>query len=547
MVRHEYAQHVGRITLHDWNPLQPSFNLQTSMIGEGPLEFYDHPGGYTHIELGDHYARVRMEANEATANVIRGAGSCRSFESGRRFKLDGHFRDDLNREYVLTQVQHFCHAGDFRSRDAESLDYRNNFVCIPHDVPLRPLPVTPRPIVRGPQTAIVMGPPNEDIWTDQYGRVKVRFHWDRHDKADEKRSCWVRVASFWAGKGWGALHLPRPGHEVVVDFLEGNPDRPLITGSVYNDANRPAWTLPEQENISGIRSRSTPEGTSETYNEIIMDDTKDKERIAIHAERNFQLRTEASETRSIGANSVTRVGGARSAYIRGEAEIKWEEVTDHGHDISRQFMVGDYLEVDGDRLVAVGKVMRTKAAEGHYTSVRWGDQMAVVNDGKQIMHVVKGYQLLYTSNGKQELIVTEGEQTMRVVTGTQAFEVERGDQKFRVKEGDYFLYANGDVSLSARARKGSGGYLNLEADEIVGVEAKYAIVFKVGETKLILTEEGVIIDAPIITQRALVKAVTEAPIVKVTATMQATVTGDVMTHVGSAGLVKINGAGVLIN
>lgn len=536
-ILHEYAQHVGRITLSDWDPLQPAFGLETSIAGAGPLEHYDYPAEYSRLEVGDHYARVRLEASEAAAHVIRGAGTCRTFESGRRFELTGHFRPDLNREYVLTQVQHRCRAGDFLSDDGASFDYANTFVCIPHDVPFRPRQVTPRPIVRGPQTAIVMGPPGEDIWTDKYGRVKVRFHWDRQDVADEGRSCWVRVASFWAGKGWGALHLPRPGHEVVVEFLEGNPDRPLITGSVYNDANRPAWSLPGDENISGIRSRSAPGGTAERYNEIILDDTADRERVAIHAERSFHLRTEASEHRLIGANSEARIRGARGVIVQGEKQMTFEEVSEEGESAQFQETLGDYLEVHGNRFVVVGKVEQYRAGEGHGIEVVEGDQVI-------LLHV-----------GNQSIVITDaGDQRIQVENGAQIIEVKTGDQQILALNGNHVVNA-GDVTLEAKHGLHGRGTLVLtaetnayvEAEKSVTIEAKERITLRVGDTKLEMTEKGVEIEAPFIVQRALVKAQTLASIVEIAAVLNANIVGAVMTKVVSGGVVKVAGGAVQIN
>jgi type VI secretion system secreted protein VgrG len=391
--------------------------------------------------------------------------------------------------------------------------------------------------VQGPQTAIVVGPPGEDIWTDKYGRVKVRFHWDRGEAADEGRSCWVRVASFWAGKHWGALHLPRPGHEVVVAFLEGNPDRPLITGSVYNDANRPAWSLPDQRNISGIRSRSTPDGTAETYNEIILDDTRHKERVAIHAERNFHLRTEATENRLIGANSETRIRGARGVIVQGEQQITFEDVSEGGEAAQFQDTIGDYLEVHGNRFVVVGRIERQQAGEGHGIEVLQGDQVI-------LLHV-----------GSQSIVITDaGDQRIQLENGDQIIEVAKGSQQILVQNGNHVVNASSVTMEAKRTGLGSGilsltaganAYLNAEKN--VTIEAKEKITFKVGQTTLEMSEKGVEIAAPFIVQRALVKAQTLASIVDIGATLQVNVNASVMTSITSNGMVNVAGGGVLIN
>ncbi len=171
---------------------------------------------------------------------------------------------------------------------------------MPASEPFRLLPLTAKPIVRGPQTAVVVGKAGEEIWTDQYGRIKVQFHWDREGANDENSSCWVRVAQSWAGKNWGVFFLPRMGHEVVVDFLEGDPDRPLVTGSVHNADNMPPYALPDNQTQSTIKSRSSKQGAADNFNEIRFEDKKDEEEIYVHAEKNMNRVVENNDTLKVG-------------------------------------------------------------------------------------------------------------------------------------------------------------------------------------------------------------------------------------------------------
>ena len=208
---------------------------------------------------------MQQEALESL--VIRGRSNCRQMTSGHKFTLEKHFTGDG--PYVLTSVQHAARgAGEFRGGYTGAFQYENQFECIPKALPFRTPQTTPKPVVQGSQSAVVVGQPGEEIFTDKYGRVKVQFHWDREGKSNADSSCWIRVSTLWAGKQWGMIHIPRIGQEVLVDFLEGDPDQPIIVGSVYNAEMMPPYTLPGEKTQSGIKTRSTLGGDSETFNEF---------------------------------------------------------------------------------------------------------------------------------------------------------------------------------------------------------------------------------------------------------------------------------------
>ncbi|MBI5656716.1 MAG: type VI secretion system tip protein VgrG, partial [Geobacter sp.] len=276
---------AGKYTLNDFNFETPAANLMVEVpakqtVGPGEREVYDYPGRYDKRAEGDGVAKVRMQEEEAAITVINGSGNCRAFTSGCRFTLQGYSRDDMNeKDYVITSIRHDAKQ-EYASGETETeLAYVNNFTCIPFDVPYRPLRKTPKPVVRGSQTAIVVGPSGEEIYTDKYGRIKVQFHWDREGKNDENSSCWIRVAQVWAGTGWGAMFIPRIGHEVIVDFLEGDPDKPIITGRVYHGTNNPPYKLPDEKTKSTIKTNSSPGGGG--FNEIRFEDKKHEEQIFI--------------------------------------------------------------------------------------------------------------------------------------------------------------------------------------------------------------------------------------------------------------------------
>ena len=266
----EQELRTGKYSLTDYNFETPSTSLLSSdptMVkvgGNTAYEIYDYPGEYLNRSQGDATTKVRMQEEETGHLVVSGSSVCRAFASGYKFKLEDHYRDDMNDSYLLTDVQHVASVGSsYTSAEVGSGEhYSNHFTCIPASVPFRPARITPKPFVQGPQTALVVGKSGEEIWVDKYGRVKVQFYWDRKGKKDENSSCWIRVSQNWAGKNWGAMWIPRMGQEVIVDFLEGDPDRPLITGRVYNAEQIVPYPLPDNQTVSTLKSRSSKGGGS---------------------------------------------------------------------------------------------------------------------------------------------------------------------------------------------------------------------------------------------------------------------------------------------
>ena len=266
----------GQVSLADYNFANPTVDLKVTITGENNTSsHYEYPGRYDEAEDGNSLARIRLEEMESNSKTLHGQSLCRGFIAGHRFKLSGFYREDANGDYVLKKINHGC------SRH----EYKNFFEAFPLSVPFRPGRKTSKPIIPGAQTAIVVGPNNKEIWTDNYGRVKVQFHWDQEGVSDDNSSCWVRVSQAWAGKSWGTFFLPRIGMEVVVEFLEGDPDRPIITGTVYNGQQTLPYSLPEKQATSTIKSQSTEGGDG--FNEIRLDDTKEKEEFYLRAQKDM--------------------------------------------------------------------------------------------------------------------------------------------------------------------------------------------------------------------------------------------------------------------
>ncbi len=389
----------GKYTLTDYYFQTPSNSLRVSSPGvfsangNGKFEIYDYPGAYAKrfdgddkapkvLPDGERTARLWMQEEEAFHKVVSGAGSCRAFTPGYRFDLVEHRRTGLNGPYVITQVSH---TATNNLGDGEGATYDNTFSCIPYAVPLRPARVTPRPIVHGIQTAVVVGLPGTEIDTDKYGRVKVQFHWDREGKRDHNSSCWVRVGTPWAGKQWGLVHIPRIGQEVIVAFLEGDPDRPIIVGSVYNAEQMPPYALPENKTQSGVKTRSSMGGTLDNFNEIRFEDKKGQEQLYIHAEKNLDIEVENDETHQVGRDCIEKVGRHQTIGVggnRGENVKGDEEVTITGN--QKLTVGGDQtLSVGGKRSVTVGG--NDTLTVGGVRSVTAGDALVLSTGGAAII------------------------------------------------------------------------------------------------------------------------------------------------------------------
>lgn len=355
----------GKYALTDYNFETPSTSLLANentifkVGGNDKYEVFDYPGEYTKKGEGESRTQIRMQEEEAIHLMGTGSGGCRTFASGYRFDLSGHSRSDQNQSYLLTEVQHSASVGGNYSGsggDSEEV-YTNHFRCIPYSVAYRPQRHSPRPTVQGPQTAVVTGKSGEEIWTDKYGRVKVQFFWDREGQKDEKSSCWVRVSQPWAGKNWGAINIPRIGQEVVVEFLEGDPDRPLITGRVYNDEQMPPYKLADNQTRTTFLTRSTKGGGSSNFNELRFEDKKGDEQIFMNAERDMDLRVEHDSREFVGNDRSLIVQNDQKEKVGGEQDIQITKDQNEsvGGDAS--------LNVTGNQNVQVGRTMSLQVGQ----------------------------------------------------------------------------------------------------------------------------------------------------------------------------------------
>lgn len=367
-----------RYSLNDYNFRIPrtSLRVESNTVAQSKADrkISDAPGGYGKRAAGERLVKIRMEEEETQSVAVTGSSDCRAFTSGYRFILRDHGNPDLDsKEFLLVSVRHDAMEG--YGTDSVS-SYQNSFHCIPHQTPYRAPRLTPKPVVQGTQTAIVVGPPGEEIYTDEHGRVKVQFHWDRDGKHDDNSSCWIRVSQLWVGNGWGGFHLPRVGQEVLVDFLEGDPDRPIIIGQLHNGVNRPPYPLPAQRSRSCIKSSSTPGG--EGYNELRFEDRKGEEEVFIHAERRQVNRVEEDSREWVGQDRHVEVGRDRFETVSRDQQ----------------------LTVRGAVTVTVGADFQQKVAGKH--TLQAGQEIHLAAGGELVLEA--GAQITMQVGGSQIII-----------------------------------------------------------------------------------------------------------------------------------------------
>jgi len=408
-ISHDTQVPPGTVTLYDYNYLDGQKALTATVSSYSPEEIYDYPGGFTDSGTGDRYARNQLDAAEVFMQQITGVSSCMGFTAGYQFTLSEYFRNDINGGFNLVKVRHTAQLIGYYGAAAvgdQTATYQNDFRALAKETVFRPQLRTPRPIVAGTQTALVVGPSGSEINVDKYGRVQVQFFWERTDKGDPGSSCWVRVSTAWAGKQWGIIHIPRIGHEVVVAFEEGNPDRPIIVGSVYNPDMMPPWTLPANKTQSGILTRSSEGGGTDDFNALRFEDKKGSEEIWLHAQKDYNIEVENDKTQYIG-----------------DAEKKTIDK-------------GDYTE---------------ELKQGKYTlDIKQGDQTITLDQGTQSTRIKTGDCNLKIDSGNSTIGLGQGNITTKLDMGNMSTKLSMGNYELAASMGNVSIKCDlGQVSIEA--------------------------------------------------------------------------------------------------
>ena len=469
--------------------------------GNDNLELYDYPGEYAQrfdgvnpgggdqatdlqkiFQDNRRTVEIRMQEEAAASIVIQGASTCRQLVSGHKFTLERHFNGDG--QYLITSVSHSAVYDAYRSDSSGDFHFTNQFSCIPFALPFRPARSTPKPVVQGTQTAVVVGPPGEDIWPDKYGRVKVQFHWDREGGNDAKSSCWVRVSTLWAGKQWGMIHIPRIGQEVIVAFEEGDPDQPLIVGSVYNYEQMPPYKLPDNKTQSGVKSRSSKQGAAANFNEFRFEDKKGSEQVYVHAEKNFDGVIENNETRKVGFDKKDK---------------------------------GDQtIEIFNNQLLKVGC---SEASDGSQTINVYKDRTETVETGNEAVTIKKGNRTVTVDTGNDAHLIKTGNRTVTLDKGNDTHQIKMGNRDVKIDMGNDAL----TIKMGNQTTKLSLGKS--------ATEAMQSIELKVGSSSIKIDQMGVTI---------------KGMMVKIEGQIQTEVKG-LMTTVQGSAMTTVKGAITMIN
>ncbi len=501
-----FAQRVrsGKVTLRDYNFTTPSLTLnkdktsESSQGGNSKLEIYDYPGIYEVDDNGGRLAEIRLQSVLARAKELIGQSVCRRLAAGYKFELVDAPRTDFNGKYVMTRLQHDGQQPIGENQQGSQYSYDNSFRAIPADVPFRPVRVTPKPIVEGVQTAVVTGPGGEEIYTDKFGRVKVQFPWDREGKKDDKTSCWIRVAQLWAGEGWGAMFIPRIGHEVIVDFIEGDPDRPIITGRVYNAANMPPYALDGEKTKSTIKSNSSKGGGG--FNEYRFEDKKGSEEIYQHGQKDLTIVTNNDKNQSTGHDETLKIGNDRSKSVgnnetttvganRTETVGKDETITINGNraetvakneaisiggNRSETVSKNETISIDGGRTESVAKDESVSIGGSRSASIGKNESITVTGDKTE--SVDKGL----TQSISTDMSVTVGKSYSISVGKAFKCTVKEGvmissDKEITLKCGDASIVMKKDGTISIKGKdikiKGSGA-IDVKADKNVTMKGQ---------------------------------------------------------------------------
>ncbi len=417
-------------------------------------EMYDYPAEASELDSkgADRIAKLRVEELQASQMVAHGKGDAAGLAAGHLFELTGHPRESLDIRYLITSTSidlssDAYHAG----AGSAGVQFTIAVEGVDSREPYRPPRSTPKPMIHGTQTAVVVGPKGDEIHTDSFGRIKVQFHWDRYGKLDEKSSCFVRVGQLWAGKNWGGIYIPRIGQEVVVSFLEGDPDRPIVIGSVYNGANKPPYTLPDNKTRSGIKSRSSLDGTGENFNELRFEDKKGSELVFLHAEKDQTIEVENDEshtvghdrTKSVKNNETTSIGKDRTESVGGNEAITISKDRTESVSGSESISIGkDYSQsIGGGRTLSVGKDESISVTGGRTDQVDKDEQVSI---GKSRTHSVGENDTL--SVGKK-LAIDAGEE-IEIVAGSASITMKQ-DGTITVKGNNITLSGDGDITIKA--------------------------------------------------------------------------------------------------
>lgn len=485
---HQFEFRPGKWAQTDYNFTTPSTDLMSKaatvvdLPGNDKFEVYDYPGAFRTTSEGETETRIRMEEEEVGFDTVRASSLCKSFTPGGKFSIGVHrSSSEEGKGYVITSIRHQAtEPHGYETGKPGAIDYVNHFNCIPDSVVFRPARITKKPTVAGAQTALVVGPSGEEIFVDEYGRIKVQFYWDREGKKDEASSCWVRVSQNWAGENWGIVFHPRIGQEVIVDFLEGDPDRPIVVGRVYNAQQMPPYELPANKTQSGIKSRSSPGGSSDNFNEIRFEDLKGEEEMYIHAEKDQNTVVENDQGIYVGRDRTEEIERDRRLTV---GRDKYEVVQNRK---SIQVMASHSESIGATMDILVGSTLTETIGLNYVSTVGAAMTLSVggalaISVGAAVAQTIGGAKSEAIGGSKSETI---GGGRSANVGGSSSESVGR-DKSTEVAK-DLTVTVGGQIKETA----GKEYILNAKKIQLV---AKDEINFKTGKAEIVMKKNGDIV------------------------------------------------------
>ena len=434
-------------------------------------EIYDYvgPQGFPDRDRGYELASFRAKALAAHSKVFLGTSTSRRLMPLRYFQIEDHYDHSGKPEDRQLMILTVAHSGQNNYQAGKgAASYSCSFTCIRKKIPYRPLLTIPRPTIPGPQTAVVVGPTGEEIYTDQLGRVKVQFHWDRLGKKNQSSSCWVRVGQPWAGKGFGMIQIPRIGEEVVVLFLDGNPDRPIIISRVYNAQNMPPWALPASATQSGILTRSSKGATSANANAIRFEDKKGQEEVWLHAEKDQRIEVEHDESHSVGNDRSKTIGHDETVQVvndRTETVGNNETIT-IGANRTEQVGENETISIGSHRTVTIGGNKAETIALAKEETI--GLAKALTIGG--------AYQTTVGAAMNTTVALMQAEEVglSKVVTVGKRYVIDAGDEfTVNVGKASFTLKSDGTILLNGHTLSiGTSGEQTLKADGDIVLKGK---------------------------------------------------------------------------
>ncbi len=449
------------------------------------LEMFDYPGEYFKKKEGDTLAKIRGQETGQDQIRYSAQGRSRNIESGREFILGKHpDSSESGKPFIVLNATHMATTNDDKfSGSGTPNTYHNNFIAIPQSLPYHPPRLTPKPSVNGVQSAVVVGPPGEEIYTDEYGRVKVRFHWDRTDNDHDKRSCFIRTAQLMAGREWGFMAIPRIGQEVIVEFLDGDPDCPLIVGSVYNSDQMPAYNPKQMASRIYLKSNSTKGGNG--FNEIMLDDRKDSERLFFHAQKDLDIRVRndvrkrvyGNEHHVIGWEQNGDKGGSQYVRVLHDNQLHVERNQDEHIEGNYSLLVGAGQAEDGGNLAAI--------FEKNVAIAIGQDGLNISNQG-DVRQKVDGS--TSTTIGKDVMLKVGGDCHHTIA----------GDHNEKASNLSIDLAQQGNIKAGMKLALDAGNEIHIKSGTSLVIESGAAVTLKVGGNFININPGGVFIQGTLV-------------------------------------------------